>query len=59
MRIERKKVQQMEDGEDTEDGEGNADIGYSISCAGHCEAGRWTGMWMIGGRRSELIRLLH
>jgi hypothetical protein len=30
----------VEDGKDTEDGEGNADIGYYISCAGHCERGR-------------------
>jgi hypothetical protein len=29
----------VEDGKDTEDGEGNANIGYYISCAGHC--GGW------------------
>jgi hypothetical protein len=33
---EDREEEDVEDGKDTEDGEGNADIGYYISWAGHC-----------------------
>ena len=49
----------VEDGKDTEGGERNADKSLHQLGLAIVEAGRWTGMWMVGGRRSELIRLLH
>lgn len=33
-----RKEEGVEDGQDTEDGEGDADIGYYVGCAGHCGA---------------------